>query len=133
LAEFRDAEFEAELIERERERRDALVQDDMLALADLLADDLVHVHTTGVVQNKAELLAHAGSFLKFRNVERGPLTIRRLAPNVGVMTGPMTNIVGKRDADEIVTVQAFVTQVWVHRDARWQIASFHAVRLPEAE
>jgi hypothetical protein len=44
------------------------------------------------------------------------------------MTGAMTNVVRRRGHDERVTVDAFVTQVWVLRGARWQIASFHAVR-----
>ena len=121
-----------ELTQRERARRDALVNDDMAALADLVTDDLVHVHTTGNVQGKAELLGHAGSFLRFLEVERVPLTIRRLSDDAAIMTGAMTNTVKRRDADECVTVRAFVTQVWVRQDATWRTASFHATRLPEA-
>jgi hypothetical protein len=104
----------------------------MERLADLVTDDLVHVHTTGKVHGKAELIGHAGSFLQFLDVQRGPLTIRALGADAAVMTGPMTNVVRRRDQDERVTVEAFVTQVWVRREGRWQIASFHAVRLPEA-
>lgn len=120
------------LIERERERRDALVNDDMTALAGLLADDLVHVHTTGMVHGKKQLLEHAGGFLQFIEVERGPLLVRPLGPDAAVMTGAMTNTVRRRGHDERIEVAAYVTQVWVRRDADWQIASFHAVRLPEA-
>lgn len=123
--------FEAALRAREDERRVALVADDMAALAELVTDDLVHVHTTGNVHGKAQLLDHAGRFLEFLNVERGPLTIRRIGPDAAVMTGPMTNTVRRRGIDEQVTVRAFVTQVWVRRDGVWRIASFHAVRLPE--
>jgi ketosteroid isomerase-like protein len=120
-----------ELTLRECQRRDALVNDDMAALADLVTDDLVHVHTTGIVQGKAELLGYAGGFLRFLEVERGPLTIRRLCDEAAVITGAMTNTVKRRDVDERVTVRAFVTQVWVRRDATWRAASFHATRLPE--
>ena len=121
----------AALTVRERQRRDALVADDREGLAALLADDLVHVHTTGIVQDKQAMLGHAFGFLKFLEVERGPLLIRRLGPDAAVMTGPMTNIVRRRDQDGQVTVRAFVTQVWVRREQGWQIASFHAVRLPD--
>ena len=119
------------LIARESERRAALVAGDRAALATLLTDDLVHVHTTGQVHGKAELLDHATGFLRFLDVTRGPLAIRPLGRDAAVMTGPMTNIVQRRGHDERVTVQAFVTQIWVRRDDIWRVASFHAVRLPE--
>ena len=124
-------QLESVLIGRERERRDALVADDMDLLATLLTDDLVHVHTSGAVHGKTELLGHAGGFLRFLDVERGPLKIRRVGHDAAVMTGPMTNTVRRRDQDERVIVRAFVTQVWVRRDDSWQIASFHAVRLAD--
>lgn len=127
----RQQALESDLLAREAERRDALVSDDMARLADLLADDLVHVHTTGAVHGKAELLNHAGSFLRFLDVERGPLTIRRLGEDAAVMTGAMTNRVRRRDQSEEVEIRAFVTQVWVRRDGQWKIASFHSVRLPK--
>lgn len=126
-----DEDLTRELTRRERERRDALVGDDMAALADLVTDDLVHVHTTGSVQGKAELLRHAGGFLRFIEVERGPLTIRRISEAAAIMTGTMTNTVQRRDVDERVTVGAFVTQVWVRQGETWRAARFHATRLPE--
>ena len=125
------AQIEQELLDREQARCGALIADDMDALADLLSDDLVHVHTTGVVHGKDQLLQHAGTFLRFIDVSREQLLIRPLGDDVAVMTGPMTNVVRRRDQDEPVTVQAFVTQVWARRAGQWRIASFHAVRLPE--
>lgn len=126
--------LEKDLLQRERDRRDALVDDDMTALAGLLCDDLVHVHTTGTVHGKSQLLQHAGGLLRFLDVERGPLAIRSLGPDAAVMTGEMTNTLRRRDQpDERVTVRAFVTQVWSRRDGDWRIARFHAVRLPESD
>jgi ketosteroid isomerase-like protein len=126
-----DATLIHDLTQRERQRRDALVGDDMAALGELMMDDLVHVHTTGIVQGKAELLGHAGSFLQFIEVERGPLNIRQIGDDAAVMTGPMTNTVKRRDIDERITVRAYVTQVWVRHDSVWRVASFHATRLPD--
>ncbi len=127
----RDASLELTLTEREQQRRDALIADDMMTFAELLADDLVHVHTTGIVHGKADLLKHAGSFLQFINVERGELKIQPLGSNAAVMTGTMTNTVKRRDLDERVTVQAFVTQIWVRAESDWKISRFHATRLPQ--
>lgn len=125
------AQLELELLDREQARCSALMDDRMDALAALLSDDLVHVHTTGVVHGKDQLIHHAGTFLRFIDVSRGQLLIRRLGDDAAIMTGPMTNVVRRRDQGEPVTVQAFVTQVWARSAGVWQIASFHAVRLPD--
>ncbi len=121
---------EGEVLAAERSRRDALVADDMAAFALLIADDVTHVHTTGIVQGKAALLGHAGGFLRFINIERHDLKVRVIDENHAIMTGGMTNTVARRGHDERVEVQAFVTQVWQRSDGRWQIVNFHATRLP---
>lgn len=119
----------AEILAAEDRRGAALVASDMAALAQLMEDDLVHVHTTGMVHTKAQLLHHAGEFLRFYAVQRGPLTIRAMGPDAAIMTGPMTNTVGKRGTDEKIEVHAFVTQVWVRREGQWRTRSFHATRM----
>lgn len=125
--------IEAALCAAESARRAALVDDDRTALSLLMADDLVHVHTTGIVHDKEQLLDHTGSFLRFHDVRRGALTVRIVGPNVAIMTGSMTNSVSRRGSDEVVEINAFVTQVWVDRGEGWRLLSFHAVRLPEHE
>jgi hypothetical protein len=121
--------IEQELLQAERARRDALVADDMAAFALLIADDVTHVHTTGIVHAKAELLGHAGGFLRFIDIERCDLRVRVIDEDHAVMTGGMTNTVARRGHDERVEVNAFVTQVWERRDGRWQIVNFQATRL----
>jgi uncharacterized protein (TIGR02246 family) len=121
---------EQEVLTAEQSRRDALVADDMTAFALLIADDVTHVHTTGIVQGKAELLNHAKAFLRFINIERHGLQVRVIDKNHAIMTGGMTNTVARRGYDERVQVQAFVTQVWERREGRWQIVNFQATRLP---
>lgn len=111
-------------------RRAALVADDIAGLAALLADGLIHVHTTGVRHGKEALLEHVGSFLRFYAVERGSLEIVPVGPDAAIMTGEMTNLVGRRGSDERITVRSFVTQVWVCQGS-WKILHFHATRLPE--
>lgn len=125
--------LEAELIAMEAERRNALVSDDLARFERLIADDIVHVHTTGVVQDKAALMHHAGAFLQFIDIQRGPLLVREIAPGAAIMTGEMTNILRRRGHDERIETRAFVTQAWARRNGKWQVASFHAVKLPEAE
>ena len=124
---------ENEVLDAEQSRRKALVADDMTAFALLIADDVTHVHTTGIVQGKAALMGHAGGFLRFINIERHDLKVRVLDENHAIMTGGMTNTVARRGHDERVEVHAFVTQVWQRRDGRWQVVNFHATRLPPPE
>jgi len=118
-----------DILAAEDRRRAALVASDMEALAALMEDDLVHVHTTGTVHGKTQLLHHTGVLLRFFAVERGELTIRPIGPDAVVMTGPMTNTVGKRGTEEKIQVHSFVTQVWVRRDGAWRTKSFHATRV----
>jgi uncharacterized protein (TIGR02246 family) len=120
---------EQELLQAERSRRDALVADDMKAFAMLIADDVTHVHTTGIVHGKDALLGHAGGFLRFIDIVRSDLQVRVIDEDHAVMTGGMTNIVARRGHDERVEVNSFLTQVWERRDGRWQIINFHATRL----
>lgn len=122
-------QVQAEVLAAEDRRRATLVASDMQALADLMEDDLVHVHTTGIVQTKAQLLHHAGEFLQFYAVERGPLNFRQLGPEAVIVTGPMINTVGKRGTEEKIEVHSFVTQVWVKREGSWRTISFQATRM----
>ncbi|EQB08059.1 hypothetical protein L288_09020 [Sphingobium quisquiliarum P25] len=126
-----DGALAAMLAGLEARRREALTTDDMAAFEELIADDIVHVHTTGIVHDKAQLLQHAGGFLQFIDIRRGPLKVRRIGPGAAIMTGEMTNIVRRRGHEERIEVGSFVTQVWVKRNGKWQIASFHAVRTSE--
>jgi uncharacterized protein (TIGR02246 family) len=105
----------------------------MQAFALLIADDVTHVHTTGVVHGKTELLGHAGGFLRFIDIERRDLRVRVIDEDHAAMTGGMTNIVARRGHDERVEVNAFVTQVWERRDGRWQIVNFQATRVAPEE
>jgi hypothetical protein len=121
--------IEQQLYQAEWSRRDALVADDMEAFGLLIAENITHVHTTGIVHGKAELLAHAGGFLRFIDIVRHDLRVRMIDGDHAVMTGGMTNIVARRGHDEQVEVNAFVTQIWERRDDRWKVVNFHATRL----
>jgi len=55
------ATVKTQLLALEQERRRALVEEDYSRVAELFADDLVYVHTTGLVQDKADYLEYAKS------------------------------------------------------------------------
>ncbi|EJM22896.1 hypothetical protein PMI22_01319 [Pseudomonas sp. GM21] len=119
-----------EVIEAEGLRRTALIADDREAIAQLFTDDLVYVHTTGMVHDKTEYLAYARDVVRYLDVERGRLEVR-LYGDIAVMTGSQINTLQKRGEDTPVRGEGFVTQVWLNGPEGWKITSFHGSRLPQ--
>jgi len=118
------------LLDLEQARSRALVEEDHARVAELFADDLVYVHTTGLVQGKAEYLAYAKTAVQYLAIERGELHIRFYGEGVAVMTGPQCNTLQKRGGDQPIRGEGFATQVWTLGAQGWQISSFQATRLP---
>lgn len=124
------SEREAQLLALEAERSRALVHDDHAQVQQLFADDLVYVHTTGVVHDKAQYLAYARDVVRYLSVERGPLTVRFAGDDLAIMTGPHANTLQKRGEEQSVASTGFTTQIWRRSAGAWQICSFHATRAP---
>lgn len=121
--------FEQQIREREAARGPALVARDFTMLESLLADDLVHVHSTGVVHDKAAYLDYVRGPLTFLAVERHGLQVT-IHGNAAVMTGYMSNVMQRPGPSAPVTVDSHVVQVWMLGAAGWQISLFQATRLP---
>ena len=119
-----------ELLALEQERRRALVEEDYPRVAELFADDLVYVHTTGLVQGKADYLEYAKSAVQYLDIERGELLIRFYGEQLAVMTGTQCNTLRKRGGDQSIRGEGFATQVWALGTEGWQISSFHGTRAP---
>lgn len=114
----------------EKERSRALVEEDHARVAELFADDLVYVHTTGMVQGKADYLDYAQNAVQYLSIERGELQVRFYGDALAVMTGPQCNTLQKRGGDQPIRGEGFATQVWVLGAHGWQISSFQATRSP---
>jgi ketosteroid isomerase-like protein len=119
-----------ELLALERERRRALVEENYPRVAELFADDLVYVHTTGLVQGKADYLEYAKSAVQYLEIERGELQIRFYGEHLAVMTGTQCNTLRRRGGDQSIRGDGFATQVWTLGAKGWQISSFHGTRVP---
>ncbi|MCZ4061634.1 nuclear transport factor 2 family protein [Pantoea sp. LMR881] len=59
-----------ELLEFEQQRQRALTQPDLILLEKLLAEDLIHIHSTGMVHNKPQFLRHVERMGLYRNLPR---------------------------------------------------------------
>ena len=111
------------ILEIERRRRAALVAVDLDELDRLFAEDLIHVHSTGMKHTKTELLRHIEQKRAFLAIDRGDLQIRVEGP-IAVITGTMTNRMRSRDGKAEILLHGFVTQVLRRNDEGWQFISF---------
>lgn len=118
-----------ELLACEAARARALVERDYGTLAALLADDLLHVHSTGQVHCKDAYLAYVRGPLAFLSVERRGLKVRMLG-KAALMTGAMSNVMQPPGPAAPVTVQSHVVQLWTASSTGWRLAVFQATRLP---
>lgn len=124
-----DAETIAEIKRLEAARCRALAANDFAALDALLADDLVHIHTTGMVETKAQYLAGAQNRIQFLSAERGELNVR-VYGDVAVATGPLDQAIRMRATGQERRLESITTQVWRKTGGRWLICSFHACVAP---
>ncbi|EUB99191.1 hypothetical protein PMI07_005472 [Rhizobium sp. CF080] len=110
----------AEIEETEKARQRALTSLDVPALEWLLADDLIHVHSTGMVHDKRQFIAHVQRMGGFRSIKRGPLDIRVDGP-IALVTGSTVNGVRSPETGENVDLEGFSTIVMRRGEPGWQI------------
>lgn len=110
------------------QRFERLVAGDIDGLAGLLADDYVHTHTSGKVDNKETYLAplHRGAtkYLAFTPSDVSVRVYGQTAVVVG--RASMRAVSGGREQ----RVEMRFTNVWVERNGRWQMVTCQATRLP---
>ncbi len=116
-----------EVIALEARRGDAIGTGDLAALAEVLADDYLHVLAPGRVVDKA------GYVEMIRNGPRRPvrsgLTVRCYG-DAAVLTGELENRIGAAD-DVRRVIPAFCTQVAIRTDGTWRFVSYILTRIPE--
>ena len=115
----------------EKERGEALVAGDITRLSDMVSDDLVHVHASGRVEDKAAYLEGLRSRFRFLSVRRPRLDLRVFG-DTAIMTGPLEQLLTIVATGQELAMNAYATQVWVRRDQGWQVASFQATNMPPA-
>ena len=109
---------DVEAVERERQR--ALIAADIPALDRILAHDLIHVHSSGMVHDKGGFLRHIARMGGFVAIEREPPRID-VDGDFARLTGPAVNRLRSPETGEEVTVHAFVTQILRKGPHGWQI------------
>lgn len=121
--------IETEIEALEARRCAALIARDLATLDALLADDLVHIHGNGGTDGKAGYLDGIARKYDFHAVSRGDLTIRSYG-DVVVVTGPLSQTLSMKDAEERHQIEAMTTQVWVRAEGGWRQTTCHNQFLP---
>jgi hypothetical protein len=120
----------ARLIELERQRADALIRRDAAALDALWPADLMHIHSTGQVMGKDELMRYVLQTLQFLQLERSELIVQ-VYGDAALMTGRQKARMHRADKPDPVNADSWVTQLWVRRQSGWVQSHFHSVRAAE--
>ena len=108
---------------QDQERIHAQITADTLALRRIYADDFVGIGPTGVVRNKAEVIADFTSHaLTYQSITTAEVRVR-VYGNTAVETGRST-MVGQ-DRHKAVPRDNRFTRVWVMTAGRWQLVANH--------
>lgn len=109
--------------QQDQERIRAQIAADTLALRRIYADDFLGIGPTGVVRNKAEVIAdfttHA---LTYQSITTAEVRVR-VYGNTAVETGRST-MVGQDKGKDVPRENRF-TRVWVMTDGSWQLVANH--------
>lgn len=105
-------------------RCDALVAGDLDTIDGLLADDLVHIHGTGLIDDKAGYMTGLRDKYVFHEVDRPSLKVR-IYGNAAVMTGPLKQSFSVRGEEIRHVVEGVTTQNWIRSGGTWRQVSCH--------
>jgi ketosteroid isomerase-like protein len=123
-AQTRDAASTEQAVQQQDQVRiRAQITADTIALRGIYADDFFGIGPTGVVRNKAEVIAdfttHA---LTYQSITTAEVRVR-VYGNTAVETGRST-MVGQDRGKDVPRENRF-TRVWVMTDGRWQLVANH--------
>lgn len=110
----------------ERKRQELVIARDFAALAELLDDEVVYIHSMGQVQDKTAYLTHAQGPVRIIDIKRGPLRVCFLG-DAALMSGSQTNTFQPPQGGP-TSVDSFATQVWRWSGECWRLLSFQATR-----
>ena len=109
--------------QQDQERIRAQIAGDPGALRRIYADDFFGIGPTGVVRNKAEVIADFTSHaLTYQSITTAEVRVR-VYGNTAVETG-RSMMVG-HDKGKAVPRENRFTRVWVMTDGRWQLVANH--------
>jgi ketosteroid isomerase-like protein len=107
----------------------AMIAQDFTALRQLLADDVVYIHSTAVAESKdAYLDGVRDGLYDYAAIHSRDVTLRILG-DAAIQTGTMVMSVGARSEPKTPITLLF-TLVWKREPQGWRLWQRHATRVP---
>jgi hypothetical protein len=122
---------EKDVLGQERLRISALLSGDAGALSHLLSDDLVHIHATGVVDDKPTFLHNIANVYKFEALERGDIDVHMMGEMI-LLSGFAKQSVVVLQTGQRHLVEAMVSQLWRFENGEWRQCFFQSSRLQQS-
>lgn len=119
------AEVAMEIGRLEDERCRALVAGDVSMLDALVADDVIHVHANGKVDDKAAYLAMVRDQIVFLSAVRDSLEVRMQGDMV-VAVGRLLQSIEMRATGQRIDMDVITTQAWRREADGWRQVTFQA-------
>ena len=117
-----------EAVKAEDARYAAQMGNDFAAMERLIADDLVYIHSSSVVDNKKTYIESMRTgAVKYRVMRRSDVVVRTFGC-VATLTGNGNFDVTVNDKE--MTVELRFHAIWAKRDGKVQFISWQATRLP---
>jgi ketosteroid isomerase-like protein len=112
----------------EKKRFEVTVKGDYKALDDLLAEDLIYVHSNGNVDNeKAFLDGLTSGRSKYLSIEPITMNARALGDFVFVDGRGKFQVQSNGQVNDLLLTYL---DVWVKRNGTWQMVHWHSARMP---
>ncbi|WP_417284907.1 nuclear transport factor 2 family protein [Comamonas sp.] len=117
------SQVEAEILEREQQRCDAMKRGDFDRLKELLHPDLTHVHAKGQVDSYESYFRSGGTHVDYQQIDRSDLRVQVLG-DTAVMTGRQLLVAVRKDGSGTVRIDSQVLQVWTEHEGQWRQIAF---------
>lgn len=118
-----------QVIDADRRRFQAMIKLDEAGLNELLADDLVYMHSTGAFDSKASLISGLlNKKFAFKSAEHLQANVRAYG-DMAVLNGRVQMVVHAGGTDHNVS-SAFTT-IWHRRNEKWRLIHWQSTPLPK--
>ena len=123
---------EEAIIAAEHARRQALIDDDVDALAAGMGDHFHYAHINGLVEDRAAFLARiAAKAVKTHETAATDLAVE-LRGGYALLTGRSRIVYEWTTGDNKGVVETLFLAVWERRDDGWKIVAYASTPLPSA-
>lgn len=121
---------EKEILEFEQKRINATLHSDVAALEEMLADDVVWIHSSGKKQNKTQYIEdHAQKRVKYLKIDIKE-SAARVYGDIAITNGrAVYQSVSQKDGS-IVVSDLFHTCVYRKERNRWQVIAWQTTKIP---